>query len=231
MVAPFRFWRAADLLSKEMTRRNLRMRVREASVPFYTPITMRLIQSLGYPKRNICSSTGRERFRVGIGLSCSSGARASGGKPPVNAREKLRGQAREVCSWHLWLGTAKTNFDQNSWLSGVCSTVSAQDQAAADHVVQRLLFFGETGHEVADGERDPVGDDFAEVAGGGAAEADALSSQIGHDQPQDPFAQGRLPFRAFHPSVIQPSDDQADGRKEEDDSDEHEGANIIDVLV
>src|SRR6267154_1732567 len=76
----------------------------------------------------------------------------------------------------------------------------AEHQAAGDHVMEGLLFFGDAGEDVADTERD------------------AIPLEIGDDHVQYFFPNRALPIGTFEISVIEPAcgnasnDDQSNGR-------------------
>src|SRR6266550_3097974 len=111
------------------------------------------------------------------------------------------------------------------------STVSPHHEASRDHVVQRLLFLGEPRHEVSDQCGHQVGDDLAKVPSRGAPEAHPLSRHIRHHQTQHPFPDRSLPLGTLQQRVVQPCQKQAYRGSKKYECDEHEDANIIQVLV
>jgi hypothetical protein len=83
---------------------------------------------------------------------------------------------------------------------------SAQDQAAGEHVVQRLLSFREAGKDVNERE-DRTENHFWEIASRRSREGDALAIQVRDVELQDSFARRGLPRRTLKQRVIkQPYD-------------------------
>ena len=113
------------------------------------------------------------RSRAGPRLShrWTSPNRAAGSCAARNSRSKFAGKFTTRSS------TPSATAGEFSVLlqSGLSST------GGRNHVVQRLLFFCESRHDVADAERNQAGNNFCEEAPRGVAEADPPSLQIGHD--------------------------------------------------
>src|SRR4051812_48386713 len=95
-----------------------------------------------------------------------------------------------------------------------CRLSSAQDEAACDHVVQRLPFLGESCHGVTDAERNKAGDDFGKMTARGAHEGDALARYVCNDQAKNLLTGGTLPFRAFQECEIEPRAKEAESDTE-----------------
>src|SRR5580700_4817380 len=88
----------------------------------------------------------------------------------------------------------------------------SEDQAACDHVVQRLLLFRESRHDVADTEWNHSSDDLGEKSSAGARERDWPTLRIGNDKPQRHFAERPLMWGTLHPCVVDPGDYNREGR-------------------
>ena len=97
--------------------------------------------------------------------------------------------------------------------------------------MEGLALVGEGGHDVAEECGDEVGDHFAEVTAGGATETNALAGHVSDDQAENFFAEGSLPIGAFHEGVVEPGENEADGRGQEKDSDQHDDADVVHVFV
>jgi hypothetical protein len=65
-------------------------------------------------------------------------------------RKNLNGQSFQACILAPAARIRKTTFHRVCCFQTRVSTVSPQHQTACQHVVQRLLFFGETRHDVPD---------------------------------------------------------------------------------
>ena len=70
----------------------------------------------------------------------------------------------------------------------------SQNQAAGNHVVQRLLFFGDAGENVADVKRGLSRNDLSEKSTRSSAEADAIAVDVGDDEIHYLFADRGLPI-------------------------------------
>src|SRR5690349_5972594 len=106
---------------------------------------------------------------------------------------------------------------RRSWIS-IRLAVSAQDQAAGNHVMQRLFLRRETRHDVADESRNHVRYNFSKVSSRCAPKTYATSFHVRHYEAQGLLPYRSLPLRAFHPRVIEPGDRQADRSEQENHS-------------
>jgi len=111
------------------------------------------------------------------------------------------------------------------------STTSPKYEAARHHVVERLPLLGEAGHDVSEESGDQIGDQFAEVAARGTAEADAMTGHVCYYQTKNLFPECGLPIRTLHQRVVQPGQDKTDRCGDKDDPDEHGDADVIHVFV
>src|ERR1700720_2633120 len=86
----------------------------------------------------------------------------------------------------------------------------AENQAAGDHVVEGLLFFGDSREDVTDAKRNEPGDDLREESAGSARKGDALAVEVGDDQAHHFFADGALPVGTFKVRVVEPATKSGD---------------------
>src|ERR1700690_1429343 len=96
-----------------------------------------------------------------------------------------------------------------------CKSEFSQNQCAGDHVMQRLFFLRECGHDIADGERNHSADDFREEAATSVPDRQRLPLQAGLPKRHRYFAECGLTRRTFHPCKIQPLRNQAETNRKE----------------
>src|SRR6266478_7533635 len=104
-----------------------------------------------------------------------------------------------------------------------------ENQAAREHVVDRLFLLGEAGEDVAHAERDETGNDFPEVTPGSPRKCDWPAPQIGDFQAEHLFPNRTLPRGAFKQSVVEPASADDDPEKGKNERDTKEAKERIDV--
>jgi hypothetical protein len=87
---------------------------------------------------------------------------------------------------------------------------AAEDEAAGDHVVEGLLFFGDTGEDITDEERNESGDDLREESARSARKGDGVTVEVGDDQAHHFFADGALPVGTFKVRIVEPATESGD---------------------
>jgi len=81
-------------------------------------------------------------------------------------------------------------------------------QTASDHVVERLPFFGEGGHDVSDGQRQHAGNDFGEVAATCAGKAQRLALHVCHSDAEHLLADGGMVRATLLNGMVEPAKDK-----------------------
>jgi len=88
-----------------------------------------------------------------------------------------------------------------------------KDERASEEIVQGLLALREAGDEIADSERDHVGDEAAKESASGTPEIDFGAVHIRDNDAEGALANGALPGRAFHGGVVEPADQDKEKEK------------------
>ena len=101
-----------------------------------------------------------------------------------SGRENPGGKSFQACVLRRSLRIPKEIFDLICCFHASSSIVSPQHQASRDHVVQRLLSFRKSRHDVSDKCRHHVGDNLGKVPPRRSAEANALSGHVRYHQTQ-----------------------------------------------
>src|SRR5271156_4815215 len=79
-----------------------------------------------------------------------------------------------------------------------------QHQTTCNHIVQRLLFLRESGHDVTDIQRNQASDDLREKPPGGARKTYGPPFHVGHHQSQRHFTKRSLVAGTLHSSEVEP---------------------------